>query len=166
MIFQLKLPFLVGGLEHVFMFPSIGNVIIPIDFHMFQRGDSTTKQMYMGCSIATFDYRRILKWWRYSRSIEIFVRGGNVKSRCISVNVYIANWKTTLLLMGKLTKFLWPCSMSQTIELSECIHWKAMENSCIYCIYSLATVIPPEDHPLMKWTVWTFFCGIVCIPRD
>ena len=30
---------LVGGLEHGFNdFPSIGNVIIPTDFHIFQRG--------------------------------------------------------------------------------------------------------------------------------
>ena len=70
------------------------------------------------------------------------------------VNVYIASWKTTLLLMGKLTKCLWPCSVSQTIELSECIRWKTMENPCIYCIYSLATFIPPEDQPLMKWTLY------------
>jgi len=31
--------FLVGGLEHEFYdFPYIGNVIIPTDFHIFQRG--------------------------------------------------------------------------------------------------------------------------------
>ena len=29
---------LVGGLEHSSIFPYIGNVIIPIDFHIFQRG--------------------------------------------------------------------------------------------------------------------------------
>ena len=28
-----------------FIFPYIGNVIIPTDFHMFQRGGSTTKQI-------------------------------------------------------------------------------------------------------------------------
>ena len=28
---------LVGRLEHYFDFPYIGNVIIPIDFHIFQR---------------------------------------------------------------------------------------------------------------------------------
>ena len=33
---------LVGGLEH--FFPYIGNVIIPIDFHIFQRGGPTTNQ--------------------------------------------------------------------------------------------------------------------------
>ena len=38
---------LVGGLEHDFYdFLYIENVIIPIDFHMFQRGGSTTYQMY------------------------------------------------------------------------------------------------------------------------
>ena len=30
--------YLVGGLEHFFIFLYIGNVIIPIDFHIFQRG--------------------------------------------------------------------------------------------------------------------------------
>ena len=29
---------LVGGLEHFFIFPYIGNFIIPIDLHIFQRG--------------------------------------------------------------------------------------------------------------------------------
>jgi len=37
--------FLVGGLEHVFIFPYIGNFIIPTDFHIFQRGGSTTNQL-------------------------------------------------------------------------------------------------------------------------
>ena len=37
--------YLVGGLEHGFYFSHhIGNVIIPTDFHIFQRGRSTTKQ--------------------------------------------------------------------------------------------------------------------------
>ena len=32
---------LVGGLEHEFYFPIyLGNVIIPIDFHIFQRGSN------------------------------------------------------------------------------------------------------------------------------
>ena len=36
---------LVGGLEHEFYdFPYIGNVIIPADFHIFQRGRYTTNQ--------------------------------------------------------------------------------------------------------------------------
>jgi len=36
---------LVGGLEHDFYdFPYIGNVIIPTDFHIFQRGRYTTNQ--------------------------------------------------------------------------------------------------------------------------
>ena len=35
---------LVGGLEHFYDFPYIGNVIIPTDFHIFQRGRSTTHQ--------------------------------------------------------------------------------------------------------------------------
>ena len=31
---------LVGGLEHFFIFPHIGKIIIPIDFHIFQWGSS------------------------------------------------------------------------------------------------------------------------------
>ena len=34
----LKKHHLVGGLEHEFIFPYIGNVIIPADFHIFQSG--------------------------------------------------------------------------------------------------------------------------------
>jgi hypothetical protein len=38
--------YLVGALEHEFYeFPYIGNVIIPTDFHIFQRGRSTTNQI-------------------------------------------------------------------------------------------------------------------------
>ena len=37
--------YLVGGLEHQFYFPIlIGFIIIPIDFHIFQRGGPTTNQ--------------------------------------------------------------------------------------------------------------------------
>ena len=40
-----KMIYLVGGLEHDFYFPrNIGNFIIPIDFHIFQRGRYTTNQ--------------------------------------------------------------------------------------------------------------------------
>ena len=36
---------LVGGLEHEFyFFHSVGNFIIPTDFHIFQRGRYTTNQ--------------------------------------------------------------------------------------------------------------------------
>jgi len=42
---------LVGGLEHGFymflFFPYIGNVIIPSDFHIFQRGRYATNQIYI-----------------------------------------------------------------------------------------------------------------------
>ena len=48
---------LVGGLEHEFYFLYvyiyilyIGNVIIPTDFHIFQRSRSTTNQMFF-CSV-------------------------------------------------------------------------------------------------------------------
>ena len=40
---------LVGGLEHEFYFPiNIGLLIIPIDFHIFQRGGPTTNQESWG----------------------------------------------------------------------------------------------------------------------
>ena len=42
---------LVGGLEHQFYFPIyiyILGIIIPIDFHIFQRGGPTTNQWYLG----------------------------------------------------------------------------------------------------------------------
>ena len=35
---------LVGGLEHFFLFFHILGIIIPTDFHIFQRGRSTTNQ--------------------------------------------------------------------------------------------------------------------------
>ena len=45
---------LVGGLEHEFYdFPYIGNVIIPTDFHIFQRGRYTTNQIY-SCEDSNF----------------------------------------------------------------------------------------------------------------
>ena len=37
--------YLVRGLEHLDYFPYIGNVIIPTDFHIFQRGRYTTNQI-------------------------------------------------------------------------------------------------------------------------
>ena len=43
---------LVGGLEHQFYFPmTIGNFIIPIDFHIFQGGGPTTNQTCSWCSL-------------------------------------------------------------------------------------------------------------------
>ena len=39
---------LVGGLKHDFIFPDIGNFIIPIDFHIFFRGVQTTNQKFGG----------------------------------------------------------------------------------------------------------------------
>ena len=40
---------LVGGLEHFLFFHSVGNVIIPIDFRIFQRGRSSTNQTLYSC---------------------------------------------------------------------------------------------------------------------
>ena len=57
---------LVGDLEHVLCFHSVGNFIIPTDFHMFQRGRYTTNQ-YVICGILTFSlgdhvFFPIFKW--------------------------------------------------------------------------------------------------------
>ena len=45
-IFSVTFPSLVGGLEH-FLFSHILVIIIPLDFHIFQRGRYTTKQWTM-----------------------------------------------------------------------------------------------------------------------
>jgi len=45
--------YLVGGSEHFFSFPYIGNVIIPTDFHIFQRVE-TTKQIYNNYLLNTY----------------------------------------------------------------------------------------------------------------
>ena len=57
---------LVGGLEHFFMFPYIGNVIIPTDSHIFQRGRSVNHQpeQFSPCGL-----RRL----RSSQAAEAFV---------------------------------------------------------------------------------------------
>ena len=50
---------LVGGLEHDFYFPSIGKFIIPIDFHIFQRVQ-TTNQI---CVLSSwFGHRTVINW--------------------------------------------------------------------------------------------------------
>ena len=43
MLFRAIKTYLVGGLEQ-FLFSHIYGIIIPIDFHMFQRGGSSTNQ--------------------------------------------------------------------------------------------------------------------------
>ena len=46
---------LVGGLEHLAYFPrNIGLLIIPIDFHIFQRGGLTTNQENYSISALVF----------------------------------------------------------------------------------------------------------------
>ena len=44
--------YLVGGLEH-FLFSIIYGIILPIDFHIFQRGGYTTNQRYIDIYIYT-----------------------------------------------------------------------------------------------------------------
>ena len=47
---------LVGGLEHFYIFPYIGNVIIPTDEHIFQRGRYTTNQLNISPLIDDFTH--------------------------------------------------------------------------------------------------------------
>ena len=57
---------LVGGLEHQFYVPrNIGNVLIPIDFHIFQRGsnhqpDDIMEDQHLKSDPAAHGYRRCL----------------------------------------------------------------------------------------------------------
>ena len=39
--------YLVGGFGIFFIFPYIGFLIIPIDYHIFQRGGPTTNQLFI-----------------------------------------------------------------------------------------------------------------------
>jgi hypothetical protein len=64
--------YLIGGLEHGFYFSHhIGNVIIPTDFHSFQRGRSTTNQIPSPKDIPTakkldirpFGQAMLTGWW-------------------------------------------------------------------------------------------------------
>ena len=45
-----QISYLVGGLEH-FLFSHIFGIIIPVDFHIFQRGRSTTNQLILELGI-------------------------------------------------------------------------------------------------------------------
>ena len=53
---------LVGGLEHEFIVPCIGNIIIPIDFHIFSEGlkPPTSESIHVKCTILQMccDYAR------------------------------------------------------------------------------------------------------------
>ena len=47
---------LVGSLEHVFVFHSVGNVIIPTDFHIFKRGLSNHQSDMIHVGVSEIDY--------------------------------------------------------------------------------------------------------------
>ena len=47
---------------NILFFPYIGNVIIPTDFHIFQRGRYTTNQIYM---VNTLNKNRWVHWYLY-----------------------------------------------------------------------------------------------------
>jgi hypothetical protein len=51
---QWKISDLVGGLEHGFYISHILGIIIPFDFHIFQRGRSTTNQQPSWAGIQFF----------------------------------------------------------------------------------------------------------------
>ena len=68
--------YLVGGLEHVLLFPHVGFTIISIDFHIFERGGSTTNQLCSPSSLTWlngasrwapaaqgFDYSALVLQW-------------------------------------------------------------------------------------------------------
>ena len=60
--------YLVGGLVAIkFMFPYIGNVIIPIDVHILQRGGPTTNQILFLCSFWGDPQLPCVFFWKHSR---------------------------------------------------------------------------------------------------
>ena len=58
--------YLAGGLEDFYFPIHIGNVIIPFDFHIFQRGRWTTNQLRN----LTHSRRTISLWWRHWSRIQ------------------------------------------------------------------------------------------------
>ena len=67
--YKLLYSYLVGGLEHQFYFPiNIGCLIIPTDFHIFQRGGPTTNQLLWldHSNIFLFSLHYILRRWTWS----------------------------------------------------------------------------------------------------
>ena len=49
---------LVSGFKHFFVFPYTGNVIIPLDFHIFQMGRYTTNQESVSECVRLLDPNR------------------------------------------------------------------------------------------------------------
>ena len=64
--------YLVGGLEH-FLFSHILGIIIPIDFHIFQRGGPTTNQVIIGTSeqVGLFHTRQLI-WFQVFECPQIW----------------------------------------------------------------------------------------------
>ena len=60
-----------------FIFPCIGLLIIPIDFHIFQRGGPTTNQRYQECFQRWLEQER---WWRFPRWFHLIRWGKLAKS--------------------------------------------------------------------------------------
>ena len=72
---------LLGGLVAIFwIFPYIGNVIIPTDFPIFQRGGPTTKQFYT---------------WRFS-TVSTVEFSQRVSSSADSIHDRLSKWGRTL----------------------------------------------------------------------
>ena len=73
--FNIYIYILLGGLEHEsYDFPYIGNVIIPTDFHIFQRGRSTTNQ-YIYIYIHNIIWYNMNIQWRQRPWRHVFVDG-------------------------------------------------------------------------------------------
>ena len=103
--------FLVGGLEHA-LFSTIYEIILPIDFHMFQDGYCTTKQFLFGseCTKRLTISKYFIDHWRLVES------HGNATRTClyyysmsyIYINTHIYIYSTVLQCMrihlGKLLR--------------------------------------------------------------
>ena len=139
---------LVGGLEHEWIiFHSAGNVIIPTDFHIFQRGRYTTNQVYVCAQYVCMSIYRSI-----DRSIYLLVYIYIYKYDQIYVCVITCNLRACFksifvfmcLSVRKLTRWLFCFSMcgkdaDEIILTCKCLRgWKQTVHT------------------------WLFFCGFIC----
>ena len=90
--------YLVGGLEHEFYFPYIGNVIIPTEL-IFFRGVGIPPTTIIPKSIKNSMFSDIFIYFpRFSLvyTLDDLLNAKIVYNVYISHNVYIANWKITI----------------------------------------------------------------------
>ena len=81
-----------------FIFPSIGNVIIPTDFHIFQRGRSTTNEFTMLEMMFSHIISRCPSFWIYDWGIVM--QGYLSLQRCKSGHVWLVK--------RRCTRWIWP----------------------------------------------------------